>query len=225
MAKKKESVAKAAGRFVANELLGVDDAKRAINKARKGDFKGALKSAATGALELGTTATGAGLGAKVGAKVGLKVGKKVADKAAKRAGNYAAMRKAENTPAGSYGKPGSVKKTVKANPKNPVTVRKAPNSVDRRISETVSVSNPKKIKYTTPERTSAQRQGSQKAQDTKRERAIDQAGQDAATASRATSKAPSVGKKVGKATGATTGVAAVASTKKVNKPSPKKKDK
>jgi hypothetical protein len=223
MAKKKESAVKAAGRFVANELLGVDDAKRAIKKARKGDIKGALKSAATGILEAGTTATGAGIGAKVGAKVGLKVGKKIADKAAIRAGNYAAMRKAENTPAGSYGKPGSVKKTVKANPKNPVVIKKAPNSVNKKMSATVSVSNPKKVKYTTPERTEAQRLGSQKAQDTKRERAIDQAGQDAAIASRLTSRAPAVGKRVGRATGATTGVAAVASTKKVNKPSSKKK--
>jgi hypothetical protein len=223
MAKKKESALKAAGRFVANELLGVDDAKRAIRKARKGDIKGAIKSAAAGALELGTTATGAGLGAKIGAKVGLKVGKKVADKTANRAGNYAAMRKAENTPAGSYGKPGSVRKTVKANPKNTAVVKKAPNSINKKSSETVFVSNPKKIKYTTPERTSAQRQGSQKAQDTKRERAIDQARQDAATASRATSKAPSTGKTVGKVVGAQTGVAAVASTKKVNKPAPKKK--
>ena len=58
MAKKKDSNLKKVGRFVANEMLGVDDAKRAVNKARKGDFKGALKSAATAAFEAGTTVTG-----------------------------------------------------------------------------------------------------------------------------------------------------------------------
>jgi hypothetical protein len=220
---KKESALKAAGRFVTNELLGVDDAKRAFRKARKGDIKGALKSAAAGAFELGTTVTGAGLGAKVGAKVGLKVGKKVADSAAKRAGESAARTTAERTKAGSYGKPGSVRKTVKANPKNTAVVKKAPNSINKKSSETVSVSNPKKIKYTTPERTSAQRQGSQKAQDTKRATTIERSGRSAYNASRSTSLAPSTGKTVGKVVGAQTGVAAVAATKKVNKPAPKKK--
>ena len=75
MAKKKESNAKKVGRFVANEMLGIDDAKRALSKARKGDIKGAIKSAATAAFEAGTTVSGAGLAAKAGAKIGATAGK------------------------------------------------------------------------------------------------------------------------------------------------------
>jgi hypothetical protein len=38
-----------------DEYLGIDDARRAIEKAKDGNFLGALKSLATGGLELGTT--------------------------------------------------------------------------------------------------------------------------------------------------------------------------
>jgi len=217
MAKKKELALKAAGRFVANELLGVDDAKRAVRKARKGDIKGALKSAATGALELGTTVAGAGIGAKVGAKVGLKAGQKVAESAAKRAGDSAAKATAEKLKPASFGKAGSVEKTVKANPKNPAVVKKARNSVDKRISGSVTVSNPKKIKYTTPERTPAQRAGEQAANDKKRMTKINEAEQSASRASLSSSRAPAGGKAVGKVVGAQAGVTAVVATKKKSK--------
>ena len=96
MAKKDDSNLKKAGRFVANELLGVDDAKRAVNKARKGDIKGALKSAAAGALELGTTATAVGKGGMLAAKIGAKtVSKKTVEKASTDIGQAAGRRVAE----------------------------------------------------------------------------------------------------------------------------------
>jgi hypothetical protein len=38
-----------------DEYLGIDDARRAISKMREGNFLGALKSLATGGLELGTS--------------------------------------------------------------------------------------------------------------------------------------------------------------------------
>jgi len=96
MAKKNDSNLKKAGRFVANELLGIDDAKRAVNKARKGDIKGALKSAAAGALELGTTATAVGKGGMLAAKVGAKaVSKKTVEKASTDIGQAAGRKVAE----------------------------------------------------------------------------------------------------------------------------------
>ena len=98
MAKKKESAAKKVGRFVTDELLGVDDAKRAFKKARKGDIKGALKSAATGAFELGTTATVFGKGGMLAAKAGSKmVSKKTVEKASTEVGQRAGRRTAETT--------------------------------------------------------------------------------------------------------------------------------
>jgi hypothetical protein len=98
MAKKNDSNLKKAGRFVANELLGVDDARRAVSKARKGDYKGALKSAATGAFELGTTATAVGKGGMLAAKAGSKmVSKKTIEKASTEVGQRAGRRTAETT--------------------------------------------------------------------------------------------------------------------------------
>lgn len=98
MAKKKESTAKKVGRFVTDELLGVDDAKRAYSKARKGDIKGALKSAAAGAFELGTTATAFGKGGMLAAKAGSKmVSKKTVEKASTEVGQRAGRRAAETT--------------------------------------------------------------------------------------------------------------------------------
>ncbi len=98
MAKKKESTAKKVGRFVANELLGVDDARRAVNKARKGDIKGALKSAAAGAIELGTSATAVGKGGLLAAKAGSKmVSKKTVEKASTEIGYRAGRKAAETT--------------------------------------------------------------------------------------------------------------------------------
>jgi hypothetical protein len=99
MAKKKDSNAKKVGRFVTDELLGVDDAKRAIKKARKGDFKGALKSAATGAFEVATSATAVGKGGVLAAKAGSKmISKKAVKKASTEVGDRAGREAAKNTP-------------------------------------------------------------------------------------------------------------------------------
>ena len=124
MAKKKDSNIKKVGRFVANEMLGVDDAKRAINKARKGDIKGAIKSAATAAFEAGTTVSGAGLAAKAGAKIGLTAGKAAARTTSKKVGKE--VLKSSNKARGSgsmvYPKPAMGKKTP-TSPKRDVVVK------------------------------------------------------------------------------------------------------
>lgn len=78
---------KKAGGFVTNELLGVDDFGRVVSKAKAGDFAGALKSAATGALELGSTVAipltlGGSAGASLGAKAAVKGGAVAASKIA-----------------------------------------------------------------------------------------------------------------------------------------------
>ena len=104
---KKENTAKKVGRFVTNELLGVDDAKRAISKAKKGDVKGALKSAATGALELGTTATAVGKGGMLAAKVGAKtVSKKTVEKTTTDIGQAAGRKVAEKLKPANISKEG-----------------------------------------------------------------------------------------------------------------------
>lgn len=124
MAKKKESTAKKVGRFVANEMLGIDDAKRAVSKARKGDIKGAIKSAATAALEAGTTVSGAGLAAKAGAKIGLTAGKAAARKEAKAVGKQVLKESNKAKGSGSmvYPKPAMGKKTS-TSPKRDVVVK------------------------------------------------------------------------------------------------------
>ena len=107
MAKKKDSNAKKVGRFVTNELLGIDDAKRAFNKARKGDIKGAIKSAATGAFELGTSATAIGKGGVLAAKAGSKmISKKTVEKASTEVGYRAGRKTAETTPVSNVSRQG-----------------------------------------------------------------------------------------------------------------------
>lgn len=203
----KESVVKKVGGFVANELLGVDDAKRAVNKARKGDIKGAIKSAATGALEAATTVSGAGIGAKLGAKAGLKAGEAVAESAAKRAASYAEKRTLESHPVPKLGKKGGEIKSVK-------TSSDTSAYVYRKDKPRVEVPEPKRVAYKSKENTFEQRVGVQKAQEKAREKAGMDARVSAYESSRATSKAPSGGKKTGKALGAAAGTAAVAATKR-----------
>lgn len=208
---KKESAVKAAGRFVANELLGVDDAKRAVSKAAHGDIKGAVKSAATAALEAGTTLTGAGIGAKLGAKAGLKAGEAVAESGAKRAANYAEKRALEAHPTPKMGKAGGEIKTARTSSDTPAYVY--PKDKPR-----VEVPEPKKVIYKTKENSFEQRVGVQKAQEKAREKAGMDARISSYEASRATSKAPGAGSMLGKVAGAAAGTAAVASTKQVEKP-------
>lgn len=205
----KESVLKKVGGFVANELLGVDDAKRAINKASEGDIKGAIKSAATGALELGTTVSGAGIGAKLGAKVGLKVGEAVAEAGAKRTAQAVGKKVAESTPAGRYGKAGGEAKTMK--------VEGETTTISKSGAKSTST-DAKKVEFTTPKKTPAQRQGAQKAQDTKREIKIYNAAADSYEGTKEASLAPKAGKAIGKVAGAVAGTTTVTSTKKVENP-------
>jgi hypothetical protein len=69
-----ENPLKKVGRFITDEMLGVDDFGRVFTKAAEGDVAGALKSAGAGVLELGTTVFtgGSGTAAKVGIKAGVK---------------------------------------------------------------------------------------------------------------------------------------------------------
>jgi hypothetical protein len=211
----KESVVKKVVKFAANEMLGVDDAKRAVSKARKGDIKGAIKSAATGALELGTTVSGAGLGAKLGAKAGLKAGKAVAESAAKRSASYAEKRTLETHPTPKLGKPGGEIKSVKTSSDTSAYVYKqGHNPVTK---PRVEVTEPKKVVYKSKENSFDQRVGVQKAQEKAREKAGIDSRISAYEASRATSKAPAGGKATGKVAGAAAGTAAVAATKRTEK--------
>lgn len=209
---KKESVVKAVGRFAANELLGVDDVRRAVSKVKQGDIKGAVKSAATAALEAGSTVAGAGLGAKLGAKAGLKVGEKFADAGAKRVSEVAAKNVAERTPRGSLGKEGGEKFTKKVEPTKRTTVS------DSTGKEKAGTYGGSKVEGTTPKRTMDERIGDAKRGDTNRTKKISQAQADTYDAAREASLAPAVGKAMGKVSGGAAGVAAVAATKKVEAP-------
>ncbi len=73
-----ENPFKKVGRFVTDEMLGLDDFGRVFTKAAEGDVTGALKSAGAGALELGSTifTGGAGTVVKQGAKAAVKQGAK-----------------------------------------------------------------------------------------------------------------------------------------------------
>ena len=81
MAGKKDSTIKKVGRFVNNELLGIDDAKRAFKYAKQGQFKKAAKSAAAGAVEVATTLAPVGAGSKVGKIAGKALARSVAKEA------------------------------------------------------------------------------------------------------------------------------------------------
>lgn len=185
MTKKKESTAKKVGRFVTDELLGVDDAKRAFNKAKKGDIKGAIKSAATGALELGTTATAVGKGGMLAAKVGAKtVGKKTVEKTASKVGDKVAQKVAENSPVPKLGKKGGEIKTVRTNPKSEITIRRDmkqpakpgdPHLGALENKAKLSVSKPKSATYKTPENSMKQRAGVEKRMTDKRNADIESA--------------------------------------------------
>ena len=85
----------------------------------------------------------------------LKIGDKVAQKVA------------ESIPAGKVGKAGGELKAVQVSEKAPVTVSRTSDSTK------VVTTSPKKVEYTTPERSSAQRLGEQKSQDTSRATAVE----------------------------------------------------
>jgi hypothetical protein len=164
MAKKKESTAKKVGRFVTDELLGIDDAKRAYKKARKGDIKGALKSAATGAFELGTTATAFGKGGMLATKAGSKmVSKKTVEKASTKIGQKAGQKAAERLPAPKYPSAKGKEFNIKTQGKSTTTSRSGGKS---------TAPDSARVKGTKKPLTENQRLGSFKAQTKTRDKAI-----------------------------------------------------
>lgn len=158
MAKKKSNAQKI-GSFVANEMLGIDDAKRAIKKARKGDFKGALKSAATGAFEVATSATAVGKGGVLAAKAGSKmISKKAVKKASTEVGDRAGREAAKNTPiarVSSEGKKFNKKVEGKA-------------QIKGKSGSTSTATDAKRVSGTTPKPTAKEYAGRVAAQEKKR---------------------------------------------------------
>jgi hypothetical protein len=210
MAKKKSNAQKI-GSFVANEMLGIDDAKRAFNKAKKGNIKGAIKSAATAAFEAGTTATGIGIGAKVGGKIGLTAGKAAARKTSKKVGQKAGQKMAEKLPRPKYPSGESKIKNIKAD-KVQTTSRSGAKS---------TTPNAKSTTVVTPKKTETQRLGSYKSQVTRRNNIINKTADSARQASLSTSKKPAVSRELGAGAGA----AAVAPSQAVARNNNKKKKK
>jgi hypothetical protein len=227
MAKKKESNAKKVGRFVANEMLGIDDAKRAFNKAKKGDIKGAIKSAATAAFEAGTTVSGAGLAARAGAKVGLTAGKASARTTSKKVGEE--VLKSSNKAKGSgsmvYPKPATGKKTATA-PKRDVVVKTDDKVIPIKNKGYISKTGEKSIKTNTKkptvrvvEKEVTRKQADQYTKNSNNLR-YGNAKADAARAREASvksSKKPATGKAVGAAAGAAAGAPARAAVTNSNK--------
>jgi hypothetical protein len=226
MAKKKESTAKKVGRFVTDELLGVDDAKRAFKKARKGDIKGALKSAATAAFEAGTTVTGAGLAARAGAKIGMTAGKAAARTTSKKVGKE--VLKSSNKARGSgsmvYPKPAMGKKTA-TSPKRDVVVKTEDRTlaikgrfINKSGEKSVKV-NTKKPTVRVVEKEVTRKQADQYTRNSNNLR-YGNAKADAARAREASvksSKKPAVGKAAGAAAGAAVGAPARAAVTNANK--------
>jgi hypothetical protein len=227
MAKKKDSNAKKVGRFVANEMLGIDDARRAFNKAKKGDIKGAIKSAATAAFEAGTTISGAGLAARAGAKVGLTAGKASARTTSKKVGKE--VLKSSNKAKGSgsmvYPKPATGKKTA-TSPKRDVVVKTDDKVIPIKNKGYISKTGEKSIKTNTKkptvrvvEKEVTRKQADQYTKNSNNLR-YGNAKADAARAREASvksSKKPATGKAVGAAAGAAAGAPARAAVTNSNK--------
>ena len=225
MAKKNDSNLKKAGRFIANEMLGIDDAKRAVSKARKGDIKGALKSAATAAFEAGTTVSGAGLAAKAGAKVGLTAGKAAARTTSKKVGKE--VLKSSNKAKGSgsmvYPKPAMGKKTA-TSPKRDVVVKTEDltlpmNGFINRVGEKSVKVNTKKPTVRVVEKEVTRDTANMRTKQSNRLR-YGNAKADAARAREASvkaSKKPVTGKAIGAAAGAAAGAPARAAATNANK--------
>jgi hypothetical protein len=148
------------GQFIANEMLGVDDIKRAVNKAKKGDVKGALKSAGAAAFEIGTTATAVGKGGALATKVAAKsISKKAVEDTSTKVGQNVGKRIAETTKPSKYpsaeGKNFSIKTEGKA------------TTTSKSGSKTTVVDS-KKVEGTKKAPTENQRLGSYQGQEKKR---------------------------------------------------------
>lgn len=117
---RKDSRLKKAGKFVANELLGIDDVRRAAKYARKGEFKKAAKSAGAAVVEAGSTVFPIAAGAKVGSIAGKETARRVAKESGKK--SLRAANKAKGSGKMTYPKAASGKTTATA-PKRDVVVK------------------------------------------------------------------------------------------------------
>lgn len=201
---KKKSTAQKVGKFVANELLGVDDMRRVVKYVRQGDFKKAAKSAGAAAVEIGTTVAPIGAGAKIG-KVAGKAARRLD---ARRAGTAAARDVAEKTPRGRLGKAGGEKFTKRVEPKKPTTVKDAAGK------QKAGSYGGSKVEGTTRKRTMKERIGDAKRGDTDRTRKIVEAGMETEKAVIKTSTKPKNYARAGAAAGF---APAVAKSKKKKK--------
>lgn len=212
MAAKKKSTAQKVGKFVANELLGVDDMRRVVKYVRQGDFKKAAKSAGAAAVEVGTTAFPIGAGAKIGKVAGKVVGKAARAKDAERAGMAAARDVAEKTPRGRLGKEGGERFTKRVEPKKSTTIKDAGGK------QKAGSYGGSKVEGTTPKRTMSQRIGVAKKGDTDRTKKVVEAGMATQKAVMKTSTKPKTYGRGGAVLGATAGTApAVAKSKNKKK--------
>jgi hypothetical protein len=190
-----DNAAKKVGRFVANEMLGVDDVKRAVSKAKKGDVKGALKSAGAAAFEIGTTATAIGKGGALAVKAASKTISKEAEKTTAKVADKVAQKVAENSPAPKLGKKGGEVKSVRTDPKSEITVRRDmkqssqkgdPHLGDLENKNKISISKPKSATYTTRENSMKQRISVESRMTDKRNTDIESAASAAKSAARST---------------------------------------
>jgi outer membrane biosynthesis protein TonB len=113
-----ENPFKKVGSFIADELLGFDDARNVVAGLKEGDLKKAAKAAGAGVLEIGSTVAAAAAAAPtLGGSVAAK-GAQVAAKQAAKAGVNAAVR---NTGGGNVGQQfrGSVETLPKIKPVKP----------------------------------------------------------------------------------------------------------
>jgi hypothetical protein len=121
-----ENPFKKVGSFVADEMLGLDDFGRVFTKAASGDVSGALKSAAAGALELGSTVLTGGSGTvakqalKAGAKSAIKTGAKESGEAGVKAGAKSPTFKSSPGPSDLMGQQFQPKAGTITKPKPPV---------------------------------------------------------------------------------------------------------
>lgn len=159
MAKKKQSTAQKVGKFVANELLGVDDMRRVVKYVRQGDFKKAAKSAGAAAFEIGTSATAVGKAPALAAKAAAKSVSKTAAKESTKVGQKAGQKFLEKTPAPKYPSGKSKPVNIRTEGKSTTTSKSGGKS---------TTSDSKNFKGTKKAPTEAQRLGSYKAQVTKR---------------------------------------------------------
>jgi len=216
---KKQSTTKKVGKFVANELLGVDDMRRVVKYVRQGDFKKAAKSAGAAAVEIGTTVAPIGAGAKIGKVAGKAAARALAKEASPKIASAANKARGAGKTVNPKPAMGKVERTA---PKRDVVVKTEDKTlaikgkfIDRAGRKSVKV-NTKKPTVRTVEKEVTKKQASQRTASSNRLRY----GASKAEASRGRTAIESseILRKAGKAAGATAGSApAVAKVKSQNK--------